>query len=295
MVTMHYREGLPRTFMGVENKPVDEAQVVVLPVPYEGTTSYKAGTRFGPDMIINASCSTETFDAELKREIISEVSICTVPRLESNLSSPENMINDVYSAAKELMENGRFLVVIGGEHSITSGIVRAFAEQYKDLTVLQIDAHADLRDEFEQTKYNHACVMRRVRESGVNVVQVGIRSHSLEEYEYVQKNKIKNIFSAPFQVAQVKDILAACTKNVYLSIDVDGFDPSIIPATGTPVPGGMLWYESLELFRQLFKKRNVIGLDVVELADIGSMDTSSSDTIATLIYRLIGYRFSGRR
>jgi agmatinase len=291
---MHYREGLPHSFMGTDEQ-LDKAKVVVLPVPYEGTTSYKGGTRFGPDMILHASGSTETFDCELRREIISEVSISTAPKLESNLSSPEAMVNDVYAASKGFIEQGKFLVVLGGEHSISSGVARAYAELHKDITVLQIDAHADLRDEFEQTKFNHACVMRRVRESGVNVVQVGIRSLSLEEHEYIVKSKAKNIFFAPFSTAQVKDIIGACTKNVYLSIDVDGFDPSIIPATGTPVPGGMLWYESLELFRQLFRKRNVVGFDVVELADIGSMDTSSADTVATLIYRLIGYKFSGTK
>jgi agmatinase len=286
---MQYREGVPHTFMGIENVPLDEAEVVILPVPYEATTSYKAGTRSGPDMLIRSSCQTEVFDHELKVSTVDHVKIHTAPKLQSNLSSPDAMVDDVYKAARALLSKGKYLVTIGGEHSITAGLCRAFAERHKKLTVLQIDAHADMRDEYEGTKNNHACVMRRVRELGVNVVQVGIRSYSEEEYAEMKTQK--NIFYAPFIQGQVKEILAACTQEVYLTIDADGFDPSVIRATGTPVPGGLLWYEALGLLREIFKKKDVVGFDFVELADIGSMDTSSADAAAILVYRMLGYRF----
>jgi agmatinase len=287
-----YKVGVPFTFMGCENPKLDEADVVVLPIPYEGTAHYKGGTRFGPQLIINASYQTETFDSELKKEIIDQVQIFTAPRMESNLSSPKNMIDDVYKGAKQIIAMDKFLVVLGGEHSISSGIARAYCEKFKNLTVLQIDAHTDLRDEYESTKYSHACTMRRIRELGVNVVQVGIRSYSLEEHEYVEKNKIKNIFWVPFKREQINDIINACTENIFITIDADGFDPSIIPATGSPVPGGLQWYESLDLFKKLFKERNVVGFDFVELSSKGGeQDTRSEDTAATLIYRLIGYKF----
>ncbi len=294
---LKYNERVPATFMGYENPDMDDADVVVLPIPYEGTVSYKGGTRFGPRLIIRASGQTETFDSELKKEIIEHIKIYTAREMESNLSSPENMAKDIYKAAKQVLAMDKFMVALGGEHSISYGIAKAASEKYRKLTVLQIDAHTDLRDRYEGTRFNHACVMRRIRELGINTVQVGIRSLSLEEHEYIDKNKVKNIFWAPFTRAQISSIIDACTENVYLTIDADGFDPGVIPATGTPVPGGLGWYESLELLRALFRKKNVIGLDFVELASKGGeQDTRSEDAAATLVYRLIGYKFlSGKR
>jgi len=278
--------------MGIENPTFEDAQVVVLPVPYDGTASYKGGTRFGPRLIINASCQTETFDSELSEEIVDKVKIYTAPQMEVNLSSPKNMVNDVYKAAKGIVGAGKFLVTLGGEHSITAGLVKAHKQRYNKLTVVQIDAHTDLRNEYEKSKYSHACVMRRIRELGVKTVQVGIRSFSSEEDVYIRQKRIKTIFKTPFDVSQIDGIIKACTKHVYLTIDVDGFDSSLIPATGTPVPGGLRWYESLELFRRLFSERNVVGFDCVELSSKGGeQDTRSEDAMATLIYRLIGYKF----
>jgi agmatinase len=289
---MHYKEGVPFTFMGCVNPRFEDSHVIVLSIPYEGTTSYKGGTRLGPEMILRASCQTEVFDAELKTDITEHVLIHTAPKMESNLSSPENMVQDVYRAAKRILEHDKFLLILGGEHSISAGAAKAYAEKFRNLTVLQIDAHADLRDEFEGTRYSHACTMRRIRELGVNVVQVGIRSLSAEEHEHISAGYAKNIFWAPFSIAQIKGIIEACTQDVYLTIDVDGFDPGLIPATGTAVPGGLMWYESLELFRTLFRERNVVGMDMVELADcVGG--TVSEDTVATLLYRLLGYKFKG--
>ena len=290
---LKYREGVPYAFMGVDSASFDEADVVVLPIPYEGTASYKAGQRFGPRMIINASCQTETFDSELKSEIVSKVKIHTALPLESNLSSPESMLKDVHYAARQVVASGKFLLALGGEHSISSGLAKAYAEKHKELTVLQIDAHADLRQEFEGTPYSHACVMRRIHDFGIRTVQVGIRSCSLEEHEYICEKK-PAVFWAPFTKEQIPAILEACGRHVYLTIDADGFDPSILPATGTPVPGGLRWYESLELFRRLFSEREVVGMDFSELADLGGLDTRSADLAAALLYRLIGYKFRGR-
>jgi agmatinase len=286
-----YKEGAAFGFMGLDNQKIEDAKTIILPVPYEGTVSYTSGTRYGPEMIIKASIQCETFDTELKKDYSLDAGIYTASPMQPNLNSPEAMSDDVLDAVKGFLEMGKFVVMLGGEHSITLGAVKAFKERYQNLTVLQIDAHADLRDEYEGTGFSHACVMRRIRELGVNVVQVGIRNHSLAEQDYIAKNRLRNIFYAPFAERQIKDIVKACTDDVYLTIDVDGFDPSIVPATGTPVPGGMLWYESLALFRELFRKKTVIGMDVVELSRCGS-GTMSEDLVATLIYRLIGYRLA---
>ena len=284
---LNYKRGCAHTFMGCEDS-LDDSHVVVLPVPYDAAASYNTGMRFAPRNIITSSHNIETFDPELGAELIDKVRIHTAHPIEPNLSSPKAMADDVYDVVKQMIELGKFPLILGGDHSISFGPVRAFSEKFPDLTVLQIDAHADLLDEFEGTRYSHACIMRRAEELGVNTIHIGVRSYSQSEHEHMKEAKI--IFKAPFRIEQIPKIIEACTDDVYLTIDSDGFDPSLMPGTGTPVPGGLLWYESLALFRELFSKKNVVGMDFVELCPLGT-DTRSEDVAAMLLYKLIGYKF----
>jgi len=284
---MNHKDGAPFVFIGSEVL-LDEADVGIILAPYEGSVSYGVGTSKGPELIISASEQIESYDLEFKTEINSKVKINTCPKLEIESLSVEDALEAIYQKTKYILVRDKFPIVLGGEHTVSLGSLKAITEKHDKITYLQLDAHADLRDEYERTKHSHACVARRALEYDVQLVQVGIRSLSKEEYNFIKKNKIKTFF-APFTTEQIPEIISACTEKVYLSIDVDFFDPSILPATGTPVPGGALWEESLELFKKLFSKKNIIGIDIVEL-NKGST-SRSQDLIATLLYRLIGYKF----
>jgi agmatinase len=285
---MNKKDGLSFTFLGQEYS-FEEAKVVIIPVPYEGTVSYGLGTKSGPEEIINASWQIESFDFELGKEIIDDVKICTKPCIKIVGKNPEKVINQVYIKTKYALVNNKFPIILGGEHSITLGAVKAINEQIDNVTVIQIDAHADLRDEYEGKKYSHACVGKRIHNEGNRLVQIGIRSISKEEHLLIKDCKKIFTFKTPFQIEHINEIISKCTDNIYITIDADGFDPSIVPAVGTPVPGGLLWYDALELFKELFEKKNVVGFDFVELTK--SKETRSADLAATLIYRLIGYKF----
>lgn len=266
-----------------------KARVVILPVGYEGTTSYKGGTKEGPRTIIEASGYLELYDEELGKEIHS-LGIATLPDLEPVTTGPKQMIKRVYRVAKDILTRKKFLVMLGGEHSLTLGMVRAFAEIYPRMGVLQLDAHADLRDTYEGSPHNHACVMRRVSEI-CPVTGVGIRSLSQEEADYLKKKSPKifwaqKIFQDKNWIAKV---VATLPKEVYLTVDLDVFEPGIM-VTGTPEPGGLGWYEVLGLLRQVTKKKKVVGFDVVELSPPWGTHTSAF-AAAKLVYKLIGYCF----
>ncbi len=284
---MNKKDGELFTFMGMEHS-FDEANAVVLMVPYEGSSSYGRGAFEGPELIIKASHNLEYFDPEFG-EITDKVRIHTVQQLVTEGLSPDVVSDKVYHDARIIIEKGKFPVTLGGEHSISFGAVKACLERYPDLTVLQIDAHADLRDEYDGMKFSHACIMRRIRELGANTISIGTRRLNKEEDDYIKSNNI-SIFPPPFKKEYVKDIIDACSENVYVTIDADGFDPSVIPATGTPVPGGLLWHETLDLFRELFEFKNIVGLDFVEVKRGSS--TRSEDTAAELVFKLLGYKFS---
>ncbi|RLG18604.1 agmatinase [Candidatus Micrarchaeota archaeon] len=273
----------PYNFCGSENLPFEKCEVAVLPVPYDSTTSYKAGTREGPHAIIVASRNMESLDLELKKDI-SAVGICTLDELEPSTDSPEKTMNRVEEAVGSIIEAGKFPVMLGGEHSLTLGAVRALSKKHKKLSVLQIDAHADLREEYEGSKYNHACVMRRVREI-CPTVQVGIRSMCEEELEYVERKGVKGIYGLEYDYEK---LLKGLTDEVYITVDLDGLDPSIMPAVGTPEPGGLLWKEVLELLRKVCENKKVVGFDVMELCPLPG--NVAPDFIASkLTYKLIGY------
>ena len=285
MALHHFRPHY--NFLGVPSVAPKNADVVIGQIPYDGTTSYQPGARFGPRAIIDASRQVEFYDLELKRDVSAKVKIATLPELEIDLSSPEANVEHVARFAESIAKQKKFLITLGGEHSITPGLVRPLVLQYKkDLTVLQLDAHTDMRDSYEHTKWNHACAMKRCRDMGVRVVHVGIRNSAEEEQEFLDP---KDIFYAP-DVPVAKILARITTKNVYLSIDVDGFDPSIMPSTGTPEPGGLGWYDVLRLFRELTRERKLVGADVVELAPIPGI-VAPDFLVAKLVYKIIGYKF----
>ncbi|MDP3093730.1 MAG: agmatinase [bacterium] len=275
----------PYNFGGLENQSYEKAKVVVFPVPYEATTYYIGGTKEGPKAVIDASRHMELYDIELKRDV-SQIGIFTLPELVCSKNSPQEAVRDIKKVVSRLLADKKFILMLGGEHTISIGAVAAFREKYKDLSVLQIDAHADLRNEFEGTKYHHACAMRRVREMGLSITAVGIRSQDETEAEYIKKEKIKSIFYAP-QIP-VQKIISTLSKNVYLTFDVDGLDPSIMPATGTPEPGGLGWYEVLDLIREVAKTKRIVGADVVELSPLPGI-VFPDFLAAKLAYKIIGY------
>lgn len=281
----HFRPAY--NFLGLDQVALKNADVVIGQVPYDSTTSYQPGARFGPRAIIDASRQVELYDHELKRDVTAKVKIATLQELEIDLSSPEANVSHVARFAESIAKQKKFLITLGGEHSITPGLVRPLVAQYKkDLTVLQIDAHTDMRDSYENTKWNHACAMKRCRDLGVRVVHVGTRNTSEEEQPFLNQ---RDVFYAP-EVPVAKILSRITTKNAYLSIDVDCFDPSIMPSTGTPEPGGLGWYDVLGLLRALTRERKLVGADVTELAPIPGF-VAPDFLVAKLVYKIIGYKF----
>ncbi len=283
----------PKNFAGLSSPFSDfaSAKVVVLPVPYDSTTEWHSGSRNGPKSIIDASYYLEWYDLELQKELYS-MGIHTLPELEPTYDNPEAMAHRVYQATSSLLQSSKFIVMLGGEHSISVGSVRAHVEKYPGCSVLQLDAHADLRDEYLGTKYGHACVMRRVEEL-CPITQIGIRAISLEEKEHASNKGLKPFFLEHNMIPlPIDKIIQTLKHDVYISIDLDVFDPSIMSAVGTPEPGGMLWHHALSLLRAVSQKRNIIGFDVVELCpDQGP--SACAFLAAKLTYKLIGYTFDG--
>ncbi len=278
---MHFAD-LPSEYCAL-----DTSKIVILPVPFDLTSTWIKGADKGPDAILEASANMETFDIETQSEVYT-MGIHTAEPLQ-HLDSVDNMVASVRQRVAECLEKEKFPVLIGGEHSVTIGAVQAHAKHTSNLTVLQLDAHSDLRDAYHDSKYNHACVMARVNELCPSV-QVGIRSESSEG----QKADPDRIFYAKdiyhhrnwFDAATGK-----LTDNVYITIDLDVFDPSIMPATGTPEPGGLLWYDVLAFLKKVIETKNVVGFDVVELCPITGQ-AAPNFLAAKLIYKLLSYRFS---
>lgn len=271
-----------------EYQSLEAAAFVVVPVPYDLTTTYQGGARKGPSAIVDASCNMELYDEEVESEIY-KVGIHTLPPLEPVASGPEGMLNRVEEAVSGVLESGKIPVLLGGEHSITLGAVRAVKRFYPKLSVLHLDAHADMRASYQGTPYSHACVGRRMQEL-CPVVQVGIRSMSEEESAFIRKEKVPVFGAAALRrdPAWVSKVLRHLTMDVYISVDLDAFDPSVMPATGTPEPGGMLWHDVLDLVRDVCRNRNVVGFDLVELAPIPGM-VAPDFLAARLAYRMMGY------
>jgi agmatinase len=269
----------------------DAAAVVVLPCPVDRTTSYVGGTRNGPHEILQASSHMELWDDELKTDVHG-IGIYTLPEMELPFGEMAPLMDEIERVAYEVIGRGKFLVTLGGEHSITPPIVSAAARKYPGLSVLQIDAHADMRDSYMGTIHNHACAMRRSLQHA-SVTQVGIRSLSTEEAEILPKLNSRVFYDADMRrdPKWIDSVVEGLSDNVYVTIDVDGMDPAIMPATGTPEPGGLSWPEITRLLRTTAERRRIVAADVVELSPIPGM-IAPNFLCAKLIYKLLTYRFA---
>jgi agmatinase len=288
---------IPKQFIGSEAQTTyEQSKVVILPIPYETTTTYRKGCQNGPAAIIKASDQLEAYDIQLEQEICQKTGIFTVEaiadtRINPNLS-PEAMIDITTKRVSELIADGKFVIALGGEHSITAGVVQAYQQLLSEpFTVIQIDAHGDMRHSYEGSIYNHACVMRRVLDMGLPTLPVGIRSICLEEAELIKEQQIPVIWAEDIYYDSdwiKKAIAKITTEKVFITIDLDGLDPGLMSGVGTPEPGGLNWYELTKFLQTVFKQFQVIGCDVMELAPT-SDSVVSEFTAAKLIYKLIGY------
>jgi len=259
--------------------------VVLIPVPYDGTSSWQKGADKGPDAFLEASENMELFDIETRTEVYRK-GIYLAPPVTEN-SSPEKMVEAVHKTTKNYIKQEKFVTIFGGEHSVSIGTIRAFNEALEDLTVVQIDEHADLRPEYEGSKCNHACAVHEASKT-TNLIQVGIRSMDVSELDHMDENQ--TYFAHDLYEDWMEDAIGQMTPNVFITIDLDAFDPSIMPSTGTPEPGGLLYYETLEFLKLMFKKKNVVGFDIVELCP-NDVDKSSDFLAAKLYYKMLSYKF----
>jgi agmatinase len=275
----------------------DAARVVILPIPYEATTTYRRGCENGPDAILEASHQVEYYDEELDWETGRDIGIYTHPAIADTRNgkfSAQEMLQVTQETVSKLIQDGKFVIALGGEHSITTGVVAAYRQAYPDepFTVVQIDAHGDLRHEYEGSIHNHACVMRRIVDMGLPTVQIGIRAICKEEADLMKEKNLvvfraREIATQPDWIERA--IAAIPTQKVFLTIDLDGIDPTLIPGVGTPEPGGLNWYALTEFLRRVIETYQVIGCDVMELAPIVD-SVVSQFTAAKLVYKLIGYQ-----
>ena len=281
---------LPWNFLALppEQSDPDTSRFLVLPVPYDGTVSYRTGAREGPNAIIDASRQMEDYDLELERETCA-LGIHTLPEVQPHAAGPEATVQRVQETVGRAYRPGVVMVTLGGEHSITVGAVRALKERHPDLSVLMLDAHADFRDSYQGSPYSHATVGRRIAES-CPLALVGVRSLSSEEREAIEETG-QPMYPWPQDrsIAQLADaVLSNLTETVYISVDLDALDPSIMSAVGTPEPGGMLWAETLTLLRAVASRRRIVGFDLMELAPPEG-PVSCAYTAAKLAYKLMGY------
>jgi agmatinase len=281
--------------IGKEYSSYDNSKIVILPCPYEKTTSYGRGTANGPNAILNASHYVEFFDEETVKEVCFTEGIAALKALDFKKLHGKKAIDLIYNNVKGLIDAGKFVVTLGGEHSISTAPIKAHFDSYPGLSILHFDAHSDLRDEYEGSKYSHASFAARVSEFTTKITQVGIRAQCKEEYDFIKNKDIRTFYAHQirnegFDDNLVSKIISTLDKNVYITFDVDYFDPSIMPSTGTPEPNGFYWDETMRLLRRLCRERNLVGFDVVELAP--RRDFSFPDFLtAKLIYKILNYRF----
>ncbi|MFT4831614.1 MAG: agmatinase [Psychroserpens sp.] len=274
--------GIPDEFAQLE-----KAKVVLIPVPYDGTSTWGKGADKGPEAFLNASENMELYDIETGTEAYQQ-GIYLAPSITEN-SSAEAVVNAVHKTTKEFIKRNKFVTLFGGEHSISIGSIRAFNECFDNLTVLQIDAHADLRKSYEGTKFNHACAVHEASQT-TNLLQVGIRSMDIIEKSFMDEEKTFFAHDIANDEYWMDKVIAQMTDNVFITFDLDALDPSIMPSTGTPEPGGLLWYETLEFLKQVFEEKNVVGFDIMELCP-NKMDKSSDFLAAKLYYKMLSYKF----
>lgn len=278
-----------KTYAGIPKDlaSFDKAKVLLQSIPYDGTSTWGKGADKGFKAFLDASENMELYDIETDTEAYQK-GVHILDEINES-SSPESMFQSVYHKTKGLLETEKFLTFFGGEHSVSIGIIKAFYEKYSDITVVQIDAHADLRKSYMGTAYNHACALHDAS-LHTNLIQVGIRSMDSSEKQYMNYDKCFFAQDIVGKQNWMEKALGQMTNNVYITIDLDAFDPSILPGTGTPEPGGLGWYESLEFLFKIFKQKTVLGFDIVELAPIPHQKTSEF-LAAKLYYKLLTYKF----
>jgi len=281
-----------------EDSRYDDARAVILPLPFERTTSYGKGTVEGPAAILRASQAMEVYDEELRSEPY-RMGIATLPPFAPDAHDLEEALGEIRTEARRHLERDKFLVSLGGEHSLTSALVFATRDVLgSDVGVVQLDAHADLREEYEGTPWSHAAVMRRIVEENVPTLAVGIRSLSTPEAQFLDQHRLPTLWGHelddPDLPERFEQALDALPERIYLTFDVDYFDPSLVPGTGTPEPGGGRWYPTLRLLKTLFERKTVVAMDLVELAPIGGQPAADF-LAAKLIYKCLAYLQAAER
>jgi agmatinase len=287
---------VPDNFLGLPapHNAYVSARFAVLPIPYDATTSFGVGTREGPRAVITASQQVELYDEHLRRESW-RGGVATLESVEPDARGPEPTLKRIHAAARRVVRDGKFLIGLGGEHSVTSALVRAVRTRHKRLSVLQIDAHADLRDSYQGSPFSHASVMRRIHEMRVPAVAVGVRNYSTEEARFIRANEMRIISARKCRESDdwIARAVDGLRDEVYVTIDIDGFDPAYAPGTGTPEPGGLDWYQVTDLLEAVAKARRIVAADCVEVRPLPP-NTVTEFLAAKLVYRLMGLveRFS---
>lgn len=288
---------LKKNFLAIEKEysSYESSKVVILSAPYEKTTSYGKGTAKGPAAILQASHYVEFFDEETGKEVCFDIGIAAIEAMKLGKLSGKKALDHIYKNVNEHIKNGKFVITLGGEHSISTAPIKAHFDNYKDLSILHFDAHSDLREEYEGSKYSHASFAARVSEFSTSITQVGIRAQCKEEYEFIKAKGINTFYAYQmrnegFNHILIEKILATLKENVYITFDVDYFDPSIMPSTGTPEPNGFYWDETMRLLKKVCAEKNLVGFDVVELAPQKSY-TFPDFMTAKLIYKILNYKF----
>lgn len=278
-----------KTYAGIpdEYAKLETSKIVLIPVPYDGTSTWQKGADKGPEAFLEASENMELYDIETDSEVYKNgIYLCAPVTLNA---TPEAMADAVQQETKKYIKKNKFVTIIGGEHSISVGTIRAFNEVYQNLTVLHIDAHADLRQSYEGSTCNHACALYEASQN-TNLIQVGIRSMDEQEKSVMDFDKTYFAHEMTTDDSWMDSAIDQMTDNVFITFDLDAFDPSILPSTGTPEPGGLFWYETLEFLKEVFKEKNVVGFDIVELCPNGN-EKSSDFLAAKLYYKMLSYKF----
>lgn len=278
-----------KTYAGIpeEYAKLETAKIVLIPAPYDGTSTWQKGADKGPEAFLNASENMELYDIETETEVYRQGVFLADPITEN--SSPEAMVDEVHQATKKYIKRNKFVTIFGGEHSVSIGTIRAFNECFNNLTVLHIDAHADLRKEYEGSKCNHACAVYEASQV-TNLIQVGIRSMDIIETTIMDPEKTYFAHEMAVDDTWMDSAIDQMTDDVFITFDLDALDPSIMPSTGTPEPGGLFWYETLTFLKQVFAEKNVVGFDIVELCP-KKIDKSSDFLAAKLYYKMLSYKF----
>ncbi|MBC8397415.1 MAG: agmatinase [Flavobacteriales bacterium] len=278
-----------RTYAGIPENyaKLETANVVLIPVPYDGTSTWQKGADKGPNTFLNASENMELYDIETDSEVYKQGIYLAEPITVN--ATPEALVDAVHQETKSYIKKNKFVTVFGGEHSISIGTIRAFNEMFPSLTVLHIDAHADLRKSYDGSSCNHACAVYEASQN-TNLIQVGIRSMDIKEKSIMNLDKTYFAHEMAIDDSWMYLAIDQMTDNVFITFDLDAFDPSIMPSTGTPEPGGLLWYETLDFLKKVFKEKNVVGFDIVELCP-NEVDKSSDFLAAKLYYKMLSYKF----